>query len=141
MAYRGDYSPYKLIRNNFLFSAAMVDFEGSLNHTPLHFASMGGHTEIVKKLLSYNANPMKKNSKKETAYHLAFLNNKTEVMDMLAASLPVSVRPYALLGTYQSENEQLVTSVSFIGTGDKEIKLATGSRDCMVSLRVCVRML
>ena len=115
----------------------MVDFEGSQSHTPLHFASMGGHTDIVEKLLSYNANPMKKNSKKQTAYHLAFLNDKTEVMDVLAASLPVSVRPYAILDYYQSESEQLVTSVSFVGSSDKEIKLATGSRDCMVSLRVC----
>ena len=38
-------------------SAAMVDFEGYQNHTPLHYASSAGHMDIVELLLQRNANP------------------------------------------------------------------------------------
>ncbi len=114
-------------------SGAMVDFEGRLNHTPLHYSSSAGHVDITAMLLKHNANPMKKNTKKQTPYHLAFKNDRREILDMLTEALPSSVKPYCLKGTYHSESEQIVTSMGFISLSEEEMKLATGSRDCLVS--------
>lgn len=117
----------------FPFSKALVDFEGSQGHTPLHYATSAGHTEIVETLLKHNANPMKKNSTKQTPYHLAFINNHQDVLDTLKQSLTPPNKPYTLRGTYHAESEQIVTSLSFISDKDHGLKLAAGFRDCHVS--------
>ena len=76
---------------------------------------------------------MKKNSKKQTAYHLAFKNNKREVLELITEALPPSLKPYCLKGSHHSESEQIVTSVNFVLASEEEIKLVAGSRDCLVS--------
>ena len=119
-----------------VFRNATVDFEGGLKYTPLHYAASAGHSEIVKILLQRGANPMKKTLTNETPYHLAFKNDKTDVLKLLYDALPTRHKPYDPRESIEIPSQQVITSLTFISSNQsekKEMKLVAGSRDCLVS--------
>ena len=60
-------------------SGAQVDLEGANGRTPLHEAANAGHCEVIKVLMSNQADPMLRDSSNDMPYDLAFKNDDKEV--------------------------------------------------------------
>ena len=79
---------------------------------------------------------MKKTLTNETPYHLAFKNDKTDVLKLLYDALSTRHKPYDFRESIEVPSEQVITSLTFISSNqsdEKEMKLVAGSRDCLVS--------
>ena len=78
------FGKYEEVRR--LLSSGMLDVDcefGSLMNTPLHEASLNGHTDIVQFLLHKGADPNKRNSYGKTPLHVASSNGHKGVVQLL----------------------------------------------------------
>ncbi|CAH0719152.1 unnamed protein product, partial [Brenthis ino] len=73
--------PFPSLRRN----AAGVNVQDDSGYTPLHHACLQGHKEIVRHLLSVDANPCITNDKGATPLHLAAFKGDSEIVAMLLA--------------------------------------------------------
>ena len=56
-----------------------MDLEGANGRTPLHEAANASHCDVIKVLISKQADPMLRDSSNDMPYDLAFKNDDKEV--------------------------------------------------------------
>ena len=81
-AQQGDLTKIKRLLDN---SPELLDARSENEKTPLHFASQGGHEEIVELLIAKGADVNARNNAEETALHYAAAFGHKEVMNLLIA--------------------------------------------------------
>ena len=62
-----------------------MDLEGANGRTPLHEAANAGHCDVIKVLMSNQADPMLRDSGNDMPYDLAFKNDDKEVYEHVHA--------------------------------------------------------
>lgn len=67
----------------------LVNFANDSKNTPLHWAIVNGHLEVVKQLCDRGADPFLKNEAGHDAFYEAELNEKEKIIDYLLIKYPI----------------------------------------------------
>lgn len=69
----------------------LVNFVNDSKNTPLQWAILNGHFEVVKLLCENGADPFIKNEAGHDAFYEAELNEKEEIIDYLLIKYPIEL--------------------------------------------------